>query len=133
MVFKVMVVDDSVIMRSIIKEIISSDASFKIIGEAQDGQMALDRAKQLKPDLILLDIEMPKMTGLECLKRLSLVCKAKVIIVSSIAQAGSKAATEAKSSGAAAVIAKPSGATSLNLKQKSSYELLSTARKVMGM
>lgn len=130
---KVLLVDDSVIMRKIVRDIISSDNNFEVIGEAQDGEMALEKAKELKPDLIFLDIEMPKMDGLECLKRLKLVSKAKVIIVSSIAQMGSKAAMDAKSYGAVNVIAKPSGATSLDLKAKTGHEITVAAREAMGI
>lgn len=128
---KVLVVDDSVIMRSIVKDIMSSDPAFKVVGEAQDGEMGLDKAKQLQPDLILLDIEMPKMDGLECLKRLKLVSKAKVIIISSIAQAGSKPAQDALKFGAAGVVPKPSGATSLDMKSKKSHEIIAVAKKTM--
>jgi len=55
-----MVVDDSMIMRTLLKDIVSADKDLNIVGDASDGEMALKKVKELKPDLILLDIEMPR-------------------------------------------------------------------------
>jgi two-component system chemotaxis response regulator CheB len=129
----VLVVDDSMIMRTLIKDIISADPDLQIVGDAPDGAAALEKVKALKPDLVLLDIEMPKMDGLECLKRLKLMSPAKVIIISSLAQMGSKTSMDARSFGAADVIAKPSGATSLDIKTKKGHEITKSARKVLGL
>ena len=130
---RVMVVDDSMIMRTMLKDIVSADSDLEVVGDACDGEMALQKVKELKPDLILLDIEMPKMNGVECLKRLKLTSPAKVIIISSVAQAGSKLASEVRSLGAADVIPKPSGATSLDIKAKKGHEITKTARRVLGL
>ena len=130
---RVMVVDDSMIMRTLLKDIVSADSDLEVVGDACDGEVALQKAKELKPDLILLDIEMPKMNGVECLKRLKLVSSAKVIIISSIAQAGSQVALDVKSLGAADVIPKPSGATSLDIKAKKGHEITKTVRRVLGL
>ena len=129
----VLVVDDSMIMRTLIKDIISADPDLQIVGDAPDGAAALEKVKQLKPDLVLLDIEMPKMDGIECLKRLKLMSPAKVIIISSIAQIGSKTSLDARKFGAADVIAKPSGATSLDIKTKKGHDITKAARKVLGL
>jgi len=94
---------------------------------------ALQNIKELNPDLVLLDIEMTHMDGIECLKRLRLMSKVPVIIVSSVAQAGSPQALDARKFGAAEVIAKPSGAMSLDLNAKKGHEIVTAARKVLGL
>ncbi len=129
---KVLVVDDSMMMRSIVIQIASSDERFEVVGEAANGRVALELAQRLKPDLILLDIEMPEMDGIDTLKRLMLSSKAKTIVISSVTQAASLNATEARRFGAFAVIPKPSGAFSLDLKQKKSHEILQAMCKAVG-
>lgn len=130
---RIMIVDDSGMMRGIVKQIIQIDDAFEIVAEAADGYEAVERAKLHRPDVILLDIEMPKLNGIDALKRLSLVSRAKVVILSSVAQVGSSAATEAMKLGAFKVIAKPSGAISLDLKAKRGHEILITAREAAGL
>ena len=133
MVERVLVVDDSLLLRAVVSAIIASDEAFEVVGEAVDGQAALDKARELKPDLILLDIEMPRMDGIEALKHLSLISTARVVIVSSAAQVGSDQALEAISLGAAAVVAKPSGALSMDLDAKRGHEIVQGARKAVGL
>jgi len=130
---RVLIVDDSFIMRAIIKEIVQSDQDFEVVGEAENGKVGLQKARELKPDLILLDLEMPEMGGIDMLKRVALLSKAKVIIVSSLGQLGSAPALEARRLGAVDVIAKPSGAMSLDLKDKSGHEILQSARRALGL
>lgn len=67
---KVVIADDHPIFRSGLRQIIDTENNIKIIGEADNGQKALDLIKELKPDIAILDIDMPKMTGLEVLKNL---------------------------------------------------------------
>lgn len=130
---RIMIVDDSGMMRGIVKQIIQIDDAFEIVAEAADGYEAVERAKLHRPDVILLDIEMPKLNGIDAMKRLSLVSRAKVIILSSVAQVGSPAAAEAMKLGAFKVIAKPSGAISLDLKAKRGHEILVVAREAAGL
>ena len=61
----VLVVDDSPLMRRLVREVLESESGFKIVGEAQNGREAIRRAKRLKPDLVILDLGMPVMNGLE--------------------------------------------------------------------
>ena len=129
----VLVVDDSFMMRTLVKDIVSSDPDLKVVGDAENGKIALDKVKELKPDVVLLDIEMPEMDGLEALKRMSLISKAKVIILSSVAQVGSPQAMEARKLGAFAVIPKPSGSMSLDIAQKKGSEIVQTLRKAVGL
>lgn len=130
---KILVVDDSFMMRTLITDIVSADPDLKVIGDAENGKIALEKAKALAPDVILMDIEMPEMSGLEALKRLTLVSKAKVIIISSVAQIGSPQAMEARKLGAFGVIPKPSGSMSLDIAQKKGSEIVQTARRAAGL
>jgi two-component system chemotaxis response regulator CheB len=129
----VLIIDDSPTMRRILREIIAEDGAFAVLGEAGDGEAGLAAMARLQPSLTLLDIEMPHMDGIECLKRLRLMSKVPVIIVSSVAQAGSPQAIEARKFGAAEVIAKPSGAMSLDLNAKKGHEIVTASRRVLGL
>ncbi len=133
MAHRVLIVDDSGFMRNIIKQILVVDDELEVVGEAEDGQVAVEKEKELKPDIILLDIEMPRLDGLGALKRFKLTSKAKVVILSSVAQLGSPAALEARRLGAFDVIAKPSGAISLDLKAKRGHEILKVVRASIGL
>jgi len=126
-------VDDSFVMRALLRGIVTSDPDLAVCGEATNGLEALQNIKEMNPDLVLLDIEMPHMDGIECLKRLRLMSKVPVIIVSSVAQAGSPQALDARKFGAAEVIAKPSGAMSLDLNAKKGHEIVTASRKVLGL
>jgi class 3 adenylate cyclase/CheY-like chemotaxis protein len=132
--FKVLVVDDSFIIRKLVSEIIVSDQDFVLAGQAENGKAALRLVREVKPDLVLLDIEMPEMSGLETLRRLGLRSPCHVIILSSLVGAeDSKERLEAQRLGAAATISKPSGAVSLDLKQKRASEVVATMRRVVGL
>ncbi len=133
MAVQVMVVDDSFMMRTLISNIVNADRDLNVAATAANGQIALDQVKSVNPQVILLDIEMPQMDGLEALKRLRLVSRAKVIIISSVAQVGSQQALEARRLGAFDVIAKPSGAMSLDIADKRGSEIVATARKAAGL
>lgn len=130
---KVVIVDDSFVMRTLIKDIVSADPDLQVVGDAANGALGLEAVKKFSPDVVLLDIEMPEMDGIECLKRLKLVSKAKVIIISSVAQTGSPQAMEARRLGAADVIAKPSGAMSLDLRAKRGHDIVKAVRKAAGL
>lgn len=132
--FKVLIVDDSFIIRKLASEIVASDADFVVVGQAENGKEALRLVREVKPDLVLLDIEMPEMSGLETLRRLGLRSQCQVIILSSLVGAeDSRERLEALRLGAAAVISKPSGAISLDLKQKRASELVAIMRRVVGL
>jgi two-component system chemotaxis response regulator CheB len=130
---RILIVDDSFVMRALLRGIVTSDPDLEVAGEATNGLEALQQVKEIAPDLVLLDIEMPHMDGIECLKRLRLMSKVPVIIVSSVAQAGSPQAIEARKFGAAEVIAKPSGAMSLDLNAKKGHEIVTASRRVLGL
>lgn len=130
---RILIVDDSFVMRALLRGIVTSDPDLEVAGEATNGLEALQQVKETAPDLVLLDIEMPHMDGIECIKRLRLMSKVPVIIVSSVAQAGSPQAIEARKFGAAEVIAKPSGAMSLDLNAKKGHEIVTASRRVLGL
>lgn len=104
---KVLVVDDSAMVRKILSEQLVKDPTIEIIGTAPDPYIARDMIVQLKPDVILLDIEMPRMDGLTFLQRLMKHYPSRVIVVSSLAQEGGEVALKAVEYGALDVMAKP--------------------------
>jgi two-component system chemotaxis response regulator CheB len=110
---KVLVVDDSAIVRKIFNEELSKEPDIEVVGTAPDPYIARDKIVHLKPDVIILDIEMPRMDGLTFLKKLMKYYPLPVIIVSSLTQKGSAMAVEAIEDGAIEVLAKPGGAYSV--------------------
>ncbi|HEX3576895.1 MAG TPA: response regulator [Rhodopila sp.] len=129
----VLIVDDSSIMRRILQDLIESDPDLSVVGMAENGKIGLQRLRELKPDLVVLDLEMPEMSGLDMLKRLALVSKVKVIVVSSIGQAGANQAVQARKLGAFAVVAKPSGPVGPDPKERRGYEIVVAARQALGL
>ncbi|MBN1930357.1 MAG: chemotaxis response regulator protein-glutamate methylesterase [Desulfobacterales bacterium] len=104
---KVLIVDDSAIVRKIFTEELSKEKDIEIVGTAPDPYIARDKIIRLKPDVITLDIEMPRMDGLTFLKKLMRYYPLPVIIVSSLSRTGSNLALEALCIGALEVISKP--------------------------
>ena len=110
---KVLIVDDSAIVRKVFTEALSKDPEIEVVGSAPDPFVARDKIVQLKPDVITLDIEMPRMDGLTFLKKLMQYYPLPVIVVSSLTPQGSKMAVEALESGAIEVLAKADSAYSV--------------------
>lgn len=110
---KVLVVDDSAIVRKIFTRELSKEKDIEVIGTAPDPYIARDKIVYLKPDVVTLDIEMPRMDGLTFLKKLMRFAPMPVIIVSSLSPKGSKIALEALSCGALEVLSKPSASYSV--------------------
>ncbi len=110
---RVLVVDDSAIVRKVLSEELSHERGIEVVGTAPDPYVARDKIVRLKPDVITLDIEMPRMDGLTFLKKLMKHYPLPVIIVSSLTKKGGKLAMEALSLGALEVISKPSAAYSV--------------------
>ena len=129
--FKVLIVDDSFLMRRILSNILEPASDFVVCGEASDGIDALEKLPDLNPDVILLDIEMPKMGGIEFLRLSKILTDAKVIIVSSVANVDSPQAKEALELGVVDIIHKPSGVLSLDMEEQRSKELLDVVRKAV--
>jgi len=109
----VLVVDDSAIVRKVLSEELSRERGIEVVGTAPDPYVARDKIVRLEPDVITLDIEMPRMDGLTFLKKLMKYHPLPVIIVSSLTKKGGKLAMEALSLGALEVISKPSASYSV--------------------
>ncbi len=107
---RVLIVDDSAIVRKIFTEELSKYPDIEVIGTAPDPYVARDKIVSLKPDVITLDIEMPRMDGITFLKKLMRYYPLPTIVVSSLTTKGGKLTLEAIDSGAVDVIAKPGAA-----------------------
>jgi len=110
---RVLVVDDSAVVRKVFAEALSREKGIEVVGTAPDPYVARDKIVRLKPDVVTLDLEMPRMDGITFLKRLMRYYPLPVIIVSSLTAKGSKLALEALSSGAVEVISKPTSSYSV--------------------
>ncbi|MDI9571095.1 MAG: chemotaxis response regulator protein-glutamate methylesterase [Pseudomonadota bacterium] len=110
---KVLIVDDSAIVRKIFSEELAKYPDIEIVGAAPDPFVARDKIVNLKPDVITLDIEMPRMDGLTFLRKLMKYYPLPTIIVSSLTPKGGKLTLEALDIGAVDVIAKPGGSYSV--------------------
>ncbi|MFC1834949.1 chemotaxis protein CheB [Thermodesulfobacteriota bacterium] len=105
---RVLVVDDSALMRSQIAGILNGDEQIEVIGQAKDGQEALGLVSELKPDVVTLDVEMPKMNGITALKHIMVRHPVPTIMISALTQAGARTTFDALKYGAIDVLAKPS-------------------------
>ncbi len=104
---RVLIVDDSALVRQLLTEIFSRDADIEVICAAQDPFVARDMIKQLKPDVLTLDVEMPRMDGLTFLDNLMRLHPLPTVMVSSLTQRGADATLEALALGAVDFVAKP--------------------------
>jgi len=106
---RVLIVDDSAIVRKILTETLEAEPDFEVVGAAPDPYVARDKILALDPDVITLDIEMPRMDGLTFLRKLMHFHPMPAVIISSVAQPSCRAAIEALELGAVDVLAKPAG------------------------
>jgi two-component system chemotaxis response regulator CheB len=106
---RVLIVDDSAIVRKLLGEALSGESDIEVVGTAPDPYVARDKVLALSPDVLTLDIEMPRMDGLTFLKKLMLFRPMPVIVISSLARASCQAGVEALRAGAVEVMAKPGG------------------------
>lgn len=133
----VLIVDDSSMMRSLLSRLVEGDRDsggnsiWRLAGTAPDGRVAITQARELCPDICLLDLEMPELGGLDALPAIRAVCDAAVIVVSSIAAPGSAERRACLMAGASAVVAKPSGAVSADLVETRGRAILSAMRAAL--
>ena len=126
---KVFIIDDSALVRRAISDALQKDPAFEVVGVAHDPLIAMEKLPKLNPDVITLDMEMPRMDGLTYLKQLKAEGSTiPVVIISSLTQHGSQLAVQAMEAGAADVLAKPNGSMDIgNLASKLAYHLKAAA------
>jgi chemotaxis response regulator CheB len=127
----IMLVDDSATMRLIIRNLLNSDPNLRVVESVENGKKAMEALATTQPDMIVLDLEMPEMDGLEFLRQARSKTSAKILVLSSIVPAGSPKAAQARSLGADAIISKPSGTVSFDLKQARGSELFTTIYRLL--
>ena len=106
---RVLIVDDSAIVRKILSEALAGEPDLEVVGSAPDPYVARDKLLALRPDVLTLDIEMPRMDGLTFLKKLMHFHAMPVVVISSLTQPSCRLAVEALELGAVEVLAKPGG------------------------
>ncbi|MDN3575532.1 chemotaxis response regulator protein-glutamate methylesterase [Chitinimonas viridis] len=127
MPINVLIVDDSAVVRQVVSEELGRETDIKVIGAAADPIFAQERMKLQWPDVIVLDIEMPRMDGITFLKKLMVERPTPVVICSSLTEKGAAITLEALSSGALGIITKPSIGVR-DFLQDSSSDLISAIR-----
>jgi two-component system chemotaxis response regulator CheB len=104
---KVLVVDDSALVRSILSDVLARDPAIEVVGTASDAHIARDKIKKLNPDVLTLDVEMPKMDGLTFLHNLMRLRPMPVVMVSSMTEKGAETTLDALAMGAVDFLSKP--------------------------
>lgn len=107
MPIKVLVVDDSALIRQLLPDLLASDPSIEVVGTAPDPHVARERIKALNPDVLTLDLEMPRMDGLSFLEKLMALRPMPVVVVSTLTQKGAEVTLRALELGAVDYVAKP--------------------------
>ena len=116
---RVLIIDDSALIRSVMKEIINSQPDMEVVGQAPDPVSARDLIKQVNPDVLTLDVEMPRMNGLEFLEKLMRLRPMPVVMVSSLTERGNDVTLKALELGAVDFVTKPKVGVSDGLNESS--------------
>lgn len=104
---RVLIVDDSALVRQVLTEVLQSDPALEVVGSAADPYAARDKIKQLTPDVLTLDVEMPRMDGVTFLKNLMRLRPMPVVMVSSLTEQGAEITLQALELGAVDYVSKP--------------------------
>jgi two-component system chemotaxis response regulator CheB len=112
---RVLVVDDSALMRKLIPQILAQDSEIEVVGTAMDGEFGLKKIEDLRPDVVTLDLEMPRMDGLETLRQITRRFRVPVIVVSALTTEGASATFKALALGAFDFVPKPRDAASAHM------------------
>ena len=128
---RVLVVDDSAVMRELLKEILNSDPGIEVVGTASDPYEARERIKALNPDVLTLDVEMPRMDGLMFLSNLMRLRPMPVVMCASITERGADLILNALDLGAVDFIAKPTAKSSLGIRD-AAQEIISKVKVAAG-
>lgn len=107
MSIRVLIVDDSATARAVVREVLESDREIEVVGVAQDAYIARDKIVELRPDVVCLDVEMPRMDGITFLKKLMVHIPTPVVMISSLTQKGAATTLEALEAGAVDFVPKP--------------------------
>jgi two-component system chemotaxis response regulator CheB len=129
---RVLIVDDSALVRQILTQGLSQDTNLEVVGTAQDPYAARDKIVELQPDVMTLDVEMPRMDGVEFLQRLMPQFPLPVVMVSSLTQKGKQITLNALEAGAVDFVSKPtsniaSGIASMMMELRTKIKIASTA------
>lgn len=116
---KVLIVDDALFMRKAISEILQSDAKLNVVGTARDGLDGLEKIKELSPDVVTLDIDMPRMDGLEAIRHIMIESPVPIVVLSSLFSDGA-VTFEALRLGVVDFVPKPSGGVSEDMEKSRS-------------
>ena len=112
---RVLVVDDSILMRSIITDMLSVPGEIDVVGVGKNGLEAIARVKELKPDVVTMDVDMPKMDGITALRAIMREQPTPVVMLSGVTREGAWQTIMALSAGAVDFVPKPSGSVSLDI------------------
>src|SRR3954453_9400013 len=122
---KVMVVDDSVVVRKIVTDVLSDAPGIEVVGTAVNGRVAVGKLEQLKPDLVTMDIEMPEMNGIEAVRAIRAGRnRVPIIMFSTLTERGASATLDALSAGANDYVTKPANVGSVAQSMESVREQL---------
>jgi two-component system chemotaxis response regulator CheB len=129
---RVLIIDDSALVRQILANGLGMDQGIEVVGTASDPYMARDKIVELKPDVLTLDVEMPRMDGVEFLRRLMPQYPLPVVMVSSLTQRGKQITIDALEAGAVDFVAKPTtdmarGLAAMMMELRSKVKIASTA------
>lgn len=113
---RVLVVDDSLFMRAAIAKLLSGDGRFEVVGQAKDGQEAVDKVALLRPDVVTMDFNMPRLNGAEAVREIMARRPTPVLMFSAHTRQGARETFEALSAGAVDFVSKPSGEVSPDLR-----------------
>ena len=119
-VTRVLIIDDSALIRKVLTEILSQDPNIEVVGAAPDPYIARDKIKLLQPDVLTLDVEMPRMDGLTFLKNLMRLRPMPVVMISTLTEAGADVTLQALELGAVDYIAKPKIDVNVSIKDYTS-------------
>ena len=112
---RVLVVDDAVVIRKIVTDVLGEDPEIEVVGTAANGRIALQKITQVNPDILTLDVEMPEMDGLETLKQLRATYpQLPVIMFSTLTERGASTTIDALTLGASDYVTKPANIGSVS-------------------
>jgi two-component system chemotaxis response regulator CheB len=129
---RVLVTEDSVVARALLVSIVNRDPGLEVVGEARDGEEAVALAAKLRPDVITMDVHMPKLDGLEATRRIMSDTPTPIVVISAIDPKDVRLSFEALDSGALAVLAKPTGPAAPDFADRAA-EIVNTVKTMAGV